>query len=64
MKNEEIKGLLSSEMAQQAIGSKKKLVNLVLTLIKPFKVKTLLKIAPLEQGMKDAAVSFITTLKK
>ncbi|HOO25362.1 MAG TPA: glycoside hydrolase family 2 TIM barrel-domain containing protein, partial [Clostridiales bacterium] len=64
LKNEEIKGLLSSEMAQQAIGSKKKLVNLVLTLIKPFKVKTLLKIAPLEQGMKDAAVSFITTLKK
>ncbi len=64
LKNEEISGLLNSEMAQQALGGKKGLIKFALTLIKPFKVKTLLKIAPLEQGMKDAAVSFITTLKK
>lgn len=64
LKNEEVKGLLNSEIVQQAIGGKKGILNVFLTLARPFKLKSLLKAIPLEQGMKDAAESFITTLKK
>ena len=63
LKSEEISSLLNSGMAQEVLG-KKRYIPLLLKLIGPFKIKTLLKIAPIDEGMKEAAVSFITTVKK
>lgn len=42
----------------------KKVPPFVLALIKPFKVKTLLKIAKIDDGMKDIANQYLQTIKK
>ncbi len=65
--NDKVGDLLKSPDVLSLLGTvdiMKKVPKFALSLIKPFKVKTLLKFAPIDDGIKDIANQYLQTIKK
>lgn len=65
--NDKVGDLLKSPDVLSLLGTvdiMKKIPKFALALIKPLKVKTLLKFAPIDDGMKDIANQYLQTIKK
>lgn len=65
--NDKVGDLLKSPDVLSLLGTvdiMKKVPKFALALIKPFKVKTLLKFAPIDDGIKDIANQYLQTIKK
>lgn len=65
--NDKVGDLLKSPDVLSLLGTvdiMKKVPPFALALIKPFKVKTLLKLAPIDDGIKEIANQYLQTIKK